>query len=331
MSKNFKKVRTPQYEKKWDIFAWVDYLMYYLSKWVLAIPCVATIIKYKNLAVVVLFCAIVFYVIMNRENFDGSASRRIPVNQLYSGYWDGFNTSNGRLLTGRDGYLTNNLTRWSRTEPKYIRPSGEEGFILIGPWVTLPAGYYEVHYFIEVLEGNAKDALLTLDIFARGTVFARTEINLYDLGAGIHELPIFFYLNDETEHVEWRARVTDGVTLRLTRTTIYKRDFIQELVSGVSVNPMNQERYSTFFVTNNNWERGFSRRFTGFFVPNISFNRERYAVGNLVEVAPMDFREIHMHDERGVYLHVHLQGEPFYVDRMVFPTDLNVQIQGEIN
>ena len=150
------------------------------------------------------------------------------MSQLYGGYWDGFSTTNGRLLVGRAGVLANNLTRWSLTEPKYIRPTGEEGFILLGPWVTLPAGYYEARYLIEILYGNSEDSIIRFEVYAQGTVFTSEEFNLVEIGTGIHELSVFFHLNNETEHVEWRAYVMENVALRLTRTTLYKHNFIYE-------------------------------------------------------------------------------------------------------
>ena len=180
------------------------------------------IIKNRNLAVTILFCAIVIYVVWNHENFDGSASRRIPVNQLYTGYWDGF-TSSGHIMVGNRGELVNNDFNWLLSEPKYVRPSGGEGFILRGPWVTLPPGHYEVRYFVDVLEGNTEDVMLILDIYARGWErFARTDINLYDTDIGLHEFSLFFYLYEDTEHMEWRAWVLEGAALRLTETIIYK-------------------------------------------------------------------------------------------------------------
>jgi len=81
---------------------------------------------------------------------------------------------------------------------------------------------------------------------------------------------------------------------------------------------------SAFFLTDENWFRGFSRTFTGFFIENTPSHHELYRVGAYIEVADNDFREIVHIEEYDEYLWVYLEGEPFKVIEFDSPMDLTV-------
>ena len=81
---------------------------------------------------------------------------------------------------------------------------------------------------------------------------------------------------------------------------------------------------SLFFLSDHNWERGFSRSLPLFFVQNSGHNKNIYIVGAYVEVSSGEFRQIIRVEERGAYLHVHLEGKRFNIDELGFPTDMRV-------
>jgi len=79
-----------------------------------------------------------------------------------------------------------------------------------------------------------------------------------------------------------------------------------------------------FFITDNNWDRGFSRLFTGFFVQNYPEHQELYQVGAYVEITENDIRRIIYVSPLGRHLHVHLEGEMLDTEGLDYPINLRV-------
>jgi len=104
---------------------------------------------------------------------------------------------------------------------------------------------------------------------------------------------------------------------------------VYEVANGVIQQNDNGERLSPFFVTDNNWERGFSKHFPVFLMPNVTKNRERFTIGRTIYVADGDQREIVFAEERGVFLHVTVSGEILYPSDKKFPSDLEFASQIE--
>ena len=82
-----------------------------------------------------------------------------------------------------------------------------------------------------------------------------------------------------------------------------------------------------FFLTDNNWERGYAKAFAGFFVPYIY--DQLYKAGNVIEFPKGVRREIVKTDRRGMYLNVYLSGDAFDSENLNLPIKLPVLQNGK--
>ena len=79
-----------------------------------------------------------------------------------------------------------------------------------------------------------------------------------------------------------------------------------------------------FFLTDGNWDRGYSKFFVGFFVPNIDVCRQLYKIGNFIELSSSEKREIVKTTQYDLYLYVYLAGEVFDNKSLDIPTKLTI-------
>jgi hypothetical protein len=90
-------------------------------------------------------------------------------------------------------------------------------------------------------------------------------------------------------------------------------------------------------ITDLNWDRGYSRKFTSFFVPSLApilgyyfpFNKIVYAVGNFIELSYNDIREIIFIEEDDNGLYVFLDGEMFDFKNLGYPLTLRVSSENQ--
>jgi hypothetical protein len=75
-----------------------------------------------------------------------------------------------------------------------------------------------------------------------------------------------------------------------------------------------------FFVTDDNWVRGISRRSAGFFLPNRPEVLDAYKPGRYVTFADGQSRRIERADASGAYVNVHVEGEPLDAARVGLPS-----------
>ncbi len=80
--------------------------------------------------------------------------------------------------------------------------------------------------------------------------------------------------------------------------------------------------YSKFFLTDENWERGYSVKFAGFYIPNTTTNREKFKVSNKILLDNGEEREIIEVIENGQYVHVKVEGDLFTCEP--YPIDLEI-------
>lgn len=77
-----------------------------------------------------------------------------------------------------------------------------------------------------------------------------------------------------------------------------------------------------FYLTDQNWQRGFSYGAAAFFVPNTPYYRELYSVGKRIDFLRAGIREITAQKEEGMYLHVFFSGGPIW--SVLPPSDFRV-------
>ena len=81
--------------------------------------------------------------------------------------------------------------------------------------------------------------------------------------------------------------------------------------------------WASFYLTDDNWERGYLRQSGGFFVKNTESNRGKYTAGASVQLPDGSRRTItYTVESLDRYLNVYTDGEPFVAD--VFPHQLEV-------
>ena len=77
-----------------------------------------------------------------------------------------------------------------------------------------------------------------------------------------------------------------------------------------------------FYLTDQNWQRGFSYGAAAFFVPNTPYYRELYSVGKRIDFPRVGIIEITAQKEEGMYLHVFFSGGPIW--SILPPSDFRV-------
>lgn len=81
----------------------------------------------------------------------------------------------------------------------------------------------------------------------------------------------------------------------------------------------------SFFLTDENWDRGISRGSAGFFVPNKGKFSAAYKIGRLVEFPDGEVREIVRVDAGDSYLNVYVTGDRLSPDKVGFPSGFSTR------
>jgi hypothetical protein len=160
--------------------------------------------------------AAMVFVVLNPGLSDMKKSRTVSQKDLEAGYWEGF--QDFRTSIGTAGKL---MDEWN----KYVIPNGKSGFLVFGPYVTLPAGAYEVWFYYEAQAGNPPEARLTFDVVAdRGAApLAKSQVMIQEQAPGESIEVLKFTIPEERQHVEWRVDVTEGVLVTLKKIVAYKQ------------------------------------------------------------------------------------------------------------
>lgn len=87
----------------------------------------------------------------------------------------------------------------------------------------------------------------------------------------------------------------------------------------------------SFFLTDNNWLHGISRKWAGFFVPNAQKFADEYKAGRLVKFANGETREIIRADPSGLYLNIYLNGDLLNPEKVGLPTKFVVMDKAGYN
>lgn len=105
----------------------------------------------------------------------------------------------------------------------------------------------------------------------------------------------------------------NGQKRRIVHTEIngpFYNIFLEGEVLNTEVVPSPLVITREFFLTDQNWNRGISRWFSGFFVPNTPYYRNLYRIGDRIEVQKGDIRYILNTEEADdTYLYVILSGD----------------------
>ena len=80
----------------------------------------------------------------------------------------------------------------------------------------------------------------------------------------------------------------------------------------------------SFYLTDDNWERGISRFFSGFFVPNLSSYSSMYVAGKIVQFKNGDTRTILRTEPIGQYLHIYVSGPLLNFAQVGIPSEFVV-------
>ena len=97
--------------------------------------------------------------------------------------------------------------------------TGEEGYIVYGPYMTLHKGTYQLSFKLNVNENNNADSLL-VDVCSTGLIYAE-EVKLDEKTKTIE---VEFAVNEMTENVEFRVFGYEGTQIELSDITIQKLD-----------------------------------------------------------------------------------------------------------
>lgn len=131
--------------------------------------------------------------------------------------------------------------------------------------------------------------------------------------------------NDNYEWMKYASDVDQAISenyYKLEGNPIYIRNDIDLTEFGLS--SCTGVDLKDFYVTDGNWNRGYSRFFAGFYVENCSSNKEKYSLGHQIRLPGNDTRAIVDLQEQGVYLHVYLEGSEFYTENIPLPDKLVV-------
>lgn len=108
-------------------------------------------------------------------------------------------------------------TKVAESVDAYIwRSTGEQGYLLYGPYISLSAGKYVVNMTIDTLEENTNN-LVKFDVYADG-ILAEQDIYLEDEK---NEVSVSFTLSEDTNQIEFRLYGYKGCYIKINN--IYVR------------------------------------------------------------------------------------------------------------
>lgn len=86
---------------------------------------------------------------------------------------------------------------------------------------------------------------------------------------------------------------------------------------------------SKYYISDNNWTKGISKNWTGFYDSNTKINSELYKKGENIEIARSDSRKIEKTEEHGEFIWIYLSGNLLNPDELKYPVNFKLSTTGE--
>jgi|APLak6261659701_1056019.scaffolds.fasta_scaffold00341_4 peptidoglycan/LPS O-acetylase OafA/YrhL len=109
-----------------------------------------------------------------------------------------------------------------------------------------------------------------------------------------------------------------------TITYIYSVQYLNPHPLNHSITSKEKIVDDSFFLTDDNWQRGIARNWTGFFVPNTKKFVDQFKTGKIVKFINGESREITQVTADGLYLNIYLNGIPLNPEKVGLPIDFTI-------